>query len=161
MLKYYGEGIQSKIEILTGVWTLQSSLSSAISRPHPIVLVVSLPRSGLHHWSDRQYSDPHDVSLSPHLSRENTQTWPGLQHDPGSHGDSDNSPQYLWSPLLSDWSSLPLVSSYNPRYLRKVSALSLMIILLRVVYYFKHWPASHQSCRYIAFFRDLIGKEGR
>ena len=29
------------------------------------------------------------------------------------------------------------------------------------MYYYNYWPASHQSCMFIAFFRDLIGKEGR
>ena len=60
-----------------------------------LLVVVSLSRSSLHHRSDRQYSDPRDVPLPPHLSRQNTQTWSGLQHDPRPHGDSDNSPEYF------------------------------------------------------------------
>ena len=74
-------------------------LSSTGDRRTAVIIIpycVSLCRSGLHHRSDGQYTDPHDVSLPSHLPGQNTQeVWSGLQHDPRTHGDSDHSPEYL------------------------------------------------------------------
>ena len=83
------------------VQNISELMLSSIGKRRTVAVIVTtyfvfLSRSGLHHRSDRQHTDPHDVSLPSHLSRQNTQKlWSGLQHDPGSHGDSDNPPEYL------------------------------------------------------------------